>query len=180
MTWHIHLNDWHKFYLFQNRLCCLKLPFLLELGSTNKVMDGSSWLGTNYTAGLKKHWHCGPSGCGGGTTTMTYYWCCNGFEMITHNLHHLLIHLHTQSDLNLNRWKSHMLPISAYQYTKTRAKITNVKTSVAIAIRHFDCKIMQSGSRPNWKFLCWFLKEHSCIWIGTGSDRYHIFLIGNR
>ena len=35
-------------------------------------------------------------------------------------------------------------------------------------------------SRSKRKFLHWFLKEHSCIWIGTGSDRSHVFLIGNR
>ena len=35
----------------------------------------------------------------------------------------------------------------------------------------------QNDERSKRKFLHWFLKEHSFIWIGTGSDRSQIFWI---
>ena len=84
----------------------------------------------------------------------------------------------SELDLNLNRRKSHVLPICLPIHKNSEKIPTHRQINVlSIGWRRYlsDCITLQSKR----KFLCWFLKEHSCIWIGTGSDRSHIFWIGN-
>ena len=106
-----------------------------------------------------------------------------------------------ESDLNKNQGKSHVLPICLPIHenkcknigniikiqNKQRSQLTNTSlkrcfvnwlAALFIPIAWFYNQ--NGGSQSKRKCLRWFLKEHSCIWIGTGSDQSHIFGIGNR